>query len=109
MDAQSSPSAKIFTLVKFHATLATLLLALTTTFTPIPQASAPPSHHHHNTTHLALTNTLAYLHLWCATLGFIWWYAAHATTTTDPAPDNEQQQPQQQQRRKENQGWVQAG
>ncbi len=108
MDAQSSPSAKIFPLVKFHATLATLLLALTTAFTPIPQTSASPSqhHHHHHHHHVALTNTLAYLHLWCATLGFIWWYAANATTIGDPGPDNEQQQ---QQRREEQQRWVQTG
>jgi hypothetical protein len=100
MDAQpvqreDSPTTKIISLVKFHATLATLLL--TTTASTIPTPALLPSkethhhaHHHHQNHHLALTNVLVYVHLWCATLGFAWWYAAQA------APDRQH-------------GWVRAG
>lgn len=58
-----SPTTTILTLTKFHATLATLLLATTTTADR----------------HAGLVSALAYVHFWSATLGFAWWYAAHSS------------------------------
>ncbi|KAK4044363.1 hypothetical protein C8A01DRAFT_31417 [Parachaetomium inaequale] len=69
---QSPPAAtkKILALTQFHATLAATTQLLLAT-----------NHHHqhqhqHQQRNPTLPNTLAYLHLWCATLGFTWWYAA---------------------------------
>ncbi|EAQ92964.1 predicted protein [Chaetomium globosum CBS 148.51] len=56
-----SPPTTILTLTKFHATLATLLLATTTTADR----------------HVALVSALAYVHFWSATLGFAWWPVFH--------------------------------
>ncbi|KAH6854096.1 hypothetical protein B0I37DRAFT_421396 [Chaetomium sp. MPI-CAGE-AT-0009] len=56
-----SPTTTILTLTKFHATLATLLLATTTTADR----------------HLGLASALAYAHFWSATLGFAWWPVFH--------------------------------
>ncbi|KAK3300710.1 uncharacterized protein B0H64DRAFT_470751 [Chaetomium fimeti] len=56
-----SPTTTILTLTKFHATLATLLLATTTTADG----------------HLTLVSALAYAHCWSATLGFAWWPVFH--------------------------------
>ncbi|KAK4144846.1 uncharacterized protein C8A04DRAFT_27343 [Dichotomopilus funicola] len=73
MDAPS-PSATIFALTQFHTILGTVLFITST--------------NSFNNTDLALANTLAYIHFWCATLGFLWWYY-HAATTND---QNEEQQ-----------------
>ncbi len=73
MDAPPTPTNKILALVKLHTTLAALLLAVTTATTTTIITALPnntnnikqPQYttHHHNSTHLALTHTLAYLHL----------------------------------------------
>ncbi|SPQ18488.1 896b9374-9ef9-4564-83d3-5a6a1e80895b [Thermothielavioides terrestris] len=67
---EPTPASKILTVTQLHATLATILLV------------TAASHH-------PLTDALAYLHLWCAALGFAWWYlhaATNTTTTRSPPP-----------------------
>jgi hypothetical protein len=72
-EPEQPPSAakKILALTKFHATLAATTQLLLAT-------------NQHHQQHSTLANVLAYLHLWCATLGFTWWYAVQCGSGGGP-------------------------
>jgi hypothetical protein len=77
------PTAQILTLTQFHAALATAMLLVTTTTTTTPNHNH--NHQQHGTTTTTtFATTLAYIHFWCATLGFAWWYAAQSAGLTTP-------------------------
>lgn len=73
----ASPDAtKLLTVVGFHAGLGTMRLMMHTSALPNQQPAQQQQDEQPQRPRPTANNSLvACVHLWCATVGFLWWYA----------------------------------